>query len=418
MEFMKKVVEKLREKGKEEKGKEEKGKKDVRKEEKEKKKKKKKAPLFICLALKGNSWAITFEDSNLPPDWTHRPIALSSSKLAVLPASILKEILSYLPAASAGAFSLSCVQIFRMLGDGYMNNILQQKAKRLAFIPLWARDIPPRRLCFGLYRKPIFKYSSDTYCSLLYNQPPPWHPSAMLLHDSIHNPHVQYDLSMLSTSGIDKSYELGFIHQWQGDARMLAEFFVLRLQDVYLNTRPTEEYKITFGTCLHLRVQANSSSIHTFRVSSALGNDWGTIDVVIAEENVPKSCRFFKCSDPDCAYEYEIQFERHVEKGVLISFTRFVNVGRTAGGSTTVGRKLWNRFFYSDMYINGPDNAPRHEIAIGSKVERKQRLDRLFVINGKKLISSRRNRHVLFQAQEQMLKETEGSLEAGIKGRG
>lgn len=83
--------------------------------------------------------------------WYHdyyRPLALESSPLAILTLNILHEILSYLPSSSAVSFSISCMQLKRLLGEEYITKLANDTVfERVYCLYLLERDLPEHVLC-------------------------------------------------------------------------------------------------------------------------------------------------------------------------------------------------------------------------------------------------------------------------------
>lgn len=94
-------------------------------------------------------------------EW-RRPLALKASILSSIPLEILLEIVDHLPPSSAAVFSVSCIQIKRLLGTRYLIYLGDQPSYKLGFLQLLARDLPDRVACSICHKLHSTKNSEDS----------------------------------------------------------------------------------------------------------------------------------------------------------------------------------------------------------------------------------------------------------------
>ncbi|CAD6446397.1 def4247a-fe4b-41ec-8b5b-ed2021feecd5-CDS [Sclerotinia trifoliorum] len=357
-----------------------------------------------------------------------RPDALASSLLPRLPTEIIHTILSFLPAAAAACFSISCLQILELVGKGYMDNVLREKANILSFVFLWAKDLPSQIFCTDckcLYKKWTLRYylhrRSLISCCELERQISdyrmmargvidcdrisPMCPTMMdqfMLEIESPEPSINMDKSRypIPMGDLRQSRTGNYVNHVRADVALVDGSVIFRLQDTYLNINPEKPYETMFQTCRHIQIQINTDkdSIHAFKLGSATGNYWRTNDFQIADNDAPKSSASFDCPAANCDDKYHIQFERHAGQGILVSLTRRVNLG-----TSTTGER-WKEFCHVRKPIKEPDHTGRLVLTVGNESKRQHKLaDAAYYIERYSLSPSA-IRDVVLEAQRDLVK--------------
>jgi alkylhydroperoxidase family enzyme len=79
-------------------------------------------------------------------EW-RRPSALESSNLGQIPLELLLQITDSLPVHAAAIFSISCMQLKRLLGNRYVNTLSLLDEEKIYFLELLALDLADQVSC-------------------------------------------------------------------------------------------------------------------------------------------------------------------------------------------------------------------------------------------------------------------------------
>jgi hypothetical protein len=240
---------------------------------------------------------------------------LESSVLGRIPLELLIQITEYLPVLSAAAFSISCMQIKRLIGDQYLRNLAGRPADKLAFLDILALDLPDQVVCPSCQRLHTMGNAARYTSIIRQTEPVP----ACLLEDRRtmvelligHNfsttifrmamkhyqqhPECSQFLKLLS---YDENTDLryGFMDQYKVDCRIIQGFMIHRVQRIFLSAR--------------------RSSYPHFRICDHIYHDRDVFSI---------SSEVMRCYY--CGTEYRIVLKHYPGYEIAVFFTRWKNLG-------------------------------------------------------------------------------------------
>ena len=283
-----------------------------------------------------------------------RPVALQSSILDRLPLEILEHIATSLPPSSAVAFSLSCMQLARLLGGRHLVDLASNAAETAIFIHLLARDLQDEvgcSACLRLHkiqnvaryvqnRQRRYRACSTSYedyivnrfCSSCFSEPV--FRMAMKRYQQQREYGYLVDL-MSSTSVARMSRRSHYIFQSRAECRIVEGTMVLRSQSVYFFifcTTPRIPSVRPFAICAHLTLKTNSTCAwiqSSWRASNeSFGKIWSIAWDRVSRKKVGrryKESELLRC--PHCPVEFRVDFKWFRGRGAAMVVSRWLNMG-------------------------------------------------------------------------------------------
>jgi hypothetical protein len=269
-----------------------------------------------------------------------RPVALESSVLGKIPLELLLQITEHLPAPSAAAFSISCMQIKCLIGDRYLRNLVGRPANKIAFLDILALDLPDQVVCPICQR--LHKMENATRYI-------PRRTAAACLFDDENvvlgsltgvnfsttlfrmamkryqqNPECSQLLKLLSYRRT--KLESGYVNHYKEDCRIIQGIMIHRVQKVYLSI---ELITLPFlEICRHLNFGMGKDSTYV-GTSVYCGNDleqvWSTNWNLASQEKHNNGSGLMRC--PHCWTEFRFDFKYYPGYKVALFFTRWKNLG-------------------------------------------------------------------------------------------
>jgi hypothetical protein len=288
-------------------------------------------------------------------EW-RRPAALESSVLGKIPLELLVQIIEYLPAPSAAAFSISCMQIKRLIGDPYLRNLAGRPANTLAFLDILALDLPDQVVCSSCQKLHKMENAARYISMTRQGGPAPECLSddqyamvegfisinfsstvfRMAMKRYQQNPECSQLLKLLS---YDTDTRLGssYVKQSRADCRIIQGLMIHRVQNVFLSatssTSPAFTTDPLFEICRHLDFRTDTHSVYVAttlfcnflpRVTD-YRKVWSTACNLTGLERHNTGSGLMRCHH--CWTEFRIDFKQYPGHGMAMFFTRWKNLG-------------------------------------------------------------------------------------------
>jgi hypothetical protein len=281
-----------------------------------------------------------------------RSVVLKPLIFSRLPMEILLHIVDYLPASSAASFSLSCLQIERLIGDQCIKSLADSFRNTSAFLNLLERDLPDQVACSSCNKlhkmenarrytehgrrpwpAPVPACLSDDRCACTTLYIHPGFSSAIFRMAMKHyhqNLECAQLLKLLSKSVETTSWN-GHTRQYTAECRIFNSSLFIRKQMAFhvLPRFSHIGWDLSFWICPHLKFETTAHSVYVCTSFPVRFKKTWTKELcfnnIIDEEIRDVSSGLMRCHH--CRTEYQIDFKHYVNHGTVVFNTRWKDLG-------------------------------------------------------------------------------------------